>query len=283
MKTSTGVLPNLFVIGAAKCGTTSLHSYLDAHPEVSMSRPKEPAVFATANWREELRGYGEMFARPEAPVRGEASTRYTYHPVVQGIPERIASRCPEARFIYIVRDPVDRVIANWVEGYASLREHQSLARVLNDLDQPGNRYVAASRYATQLERWLEHFERERILVLDQERLRREREATLTTVLSFLGLPPRLPPAETGSELNPTGAKEAMTPAAARLWFTLQPLARRLPDGVSRRLADSPLFPTAKIGAPAIGDALRDALADELRDEASRFRELTGMAFPSWSV
>ncbi len=282
MKTSTRVLPNLFVIGAAKSGTTSLHSYLDAHPEISMSQPKEPAVFATAEWRDQLHSYGEMFSSPEATIKGESSTRYTCFPVVQGIPERVASTCPDARFVYVVREPIDRVVANWVEAYASMREHATLARALMDLDQPGNRYVAGSRYATQLEQWLEHFGRERFLVIDQVDLRRHRAPTLLEVLRFLEVSPEVP-ADTETELNATEAKETMTPSAARLWFTLSPVTRRLPPGVARYLSSSRLFPVEKVGAPALGDALRARLADELRGEASRFRDLTGMRFASWSI
>jgi Sulfotransferase domain len=281
-ETSTAVLPNLFVIGAAKSGTTSLHSYLDAHRQISMSEPKEPAVFAAANWHEALPRYSEMFADPRAPVRGESSTRYSVHPVVQGIPERIASRCPDARLVYVVRDPVERVVANWVEGYASLREHGTLARALKDLDQPGNRYVAASRYATQLREWLRFFDRDQVLVVDQARLRDEREAALLEVLGFLDVAPEVP-AGTATEHNRGEEKALMTPAAARLWFTLQPLTRRLPPRAGRALQRSPLFPVEKIGRPALDERLRRALEDELRPEAEAFRELTGIAFPSWSL
>jgi hypothetical protein len=275
-------LPNLFIIGAAKSGTTSLHRYLDAHPEISMSEPKEPRLFADATWRSQLRDYAAMFSSPDAVVRGESSTRYTQFPIAQGIPQRIVSACPDARFIYMVRDPIDRVVANWLQGYAAMREHRSLPAVLKDLDQPGNPYVAGSRYATQLEQWLRHVDRERVLVLDQDELRRDRTETLLGVLRFLEVEPQVP-AGVEAEFNPSNGKQRMTPAAARLWFSLAPLTRRLPEGARRRLAESRLFPVEKIGKPALDDALRASLTAELRGEADRFRDLTGMSFPSWSV
>jgi hypothetical protein len=277
------VLPNLFIIGAAKSGTTSLHRYLDAHPEISMSEPKEPRIFADARWQEKLPDYAAMFSSPGAPVRGESSTRYTRFPVSQGIPKRVASACPDARLIYVVRDPVDRIVANWVQRYAALIEHRSLDNVLKDLDQPANFYVSASRYATQIEQWLECFERERILVIDQGDLRRDRTRTLLEVLRFLEVEEEVPP-NLDTEFNVSNSKERMTPAAARLWFAVgAPAARRLPAPVGRYISDSRLFPVEKVGKPALSDQLRAELTAELRGEADRFRDLTEMKFASWSV
>jgi hypothetical protein len=282
MRLSEDPLPNLFIIGAAKCGTTSLHRYLDAHPEISMSEPKEPRVFADEVWRRRLGEYAGMFAAPEAPVRGESSTLYSRFPVVRGIPDRVASACPDASLIYVVRDPVERVVANWLQRYENRAEARQLAAALEDLDQPENQYVAASRYATQLEQWLRRFPRERVLVVDQADLHRSRAKTLLAVLRFLRVRPELP-SNLDAEFNVSGAKRVMTPAAARRWFGLWPLTRKLPARIRDGLSRTPLFPVERVGSPALDDDLRTALAAELRGEADRFRELTGMAFASWTV
>jgi hypothetical protein len=275
------VLPNLFVIGAAKCGTTSLHHYLDSHPDISMSSVKEPGLFSFTPWEERIAEYGPMF-RPDARIRGESSTRYTYYPNVQGIPERIASKVPDARFIYMVRDPIDRAVAHYTQQYATVMEQRTLDSAIRDLDQPGNFYVAPSRYATQLERWLEVFDRERIMVIDHLDLLRRRAETVDAVLRFLGV-------ESGvalnldSELNVGESKERMTPAGARVWFAVQPVVKRLPAGARSRLAGSRLFPLERIGRPALSDRMRELLTAELKPEADRLRALTGMAFEGWSV
>jgi hypothetical protein len=275
-------LPNLFVVGAAKSGTTSLHRYLDAHAEISMSVPKEPRVFADTRWRERLGGYAEMFSTPGATIRGESSPRYTRFPISRHIPERVASTCPHARVIYIVRDPVDRIVADWLQRYAGMLEHRPLAAVLRDYDQPGNFYVAGSRYATQLEQWLRHFERERVLVIDQMDLRSRRTETLLRALRFLGVRPTLP-SNLDTEFNVSKGTVRMTPAAARLWFTLEPATKRLPARLGERISASRLFPVESLGKPALPEETRAALARHLRGEAERLRELTGMAFASWSI
>ena len=72
------MLPNLVVIGGAKCGTTSLHHYLSLHPEIFMSHPKELDFFIEeANWNKGIRWYESKFKAPGKVIRGESSPRYT--------------------------------------------------------------------------------------------------------------------------------------------------------------------------------------------------------------
>ena len=272
-------LPNLFIIGAAKSGTTSLHAYLSDHPEISMAEPKEPQIFSAAQWEDELGTYVEMLSA-DAPIRGESSTAYTFYPFIQGIPERIAASCPDARFIYMVRDPVQRMIAHYVQGFAQMTEGRTIATVLREFDQPANQFVAASRYASQLEQWLRHFDRERFLILEQDDLRERRQATMDRVFEFLGVEAiRITHAD--YELNATADKSRMTPAAARFWFAFAPLTRRLPSRANKALES--LMPAESVGRPLLDEGLRTALEDHLRGEAERFRQMTGMAFESWSV
>jgi hypothetical protein len=75
------MLPNLVVIGGAKCGTTSLHHYLSLHPEIFMSHPKELDFFIEeANWNKGIRWYESKFKAPGKVIRGESSPRYTRYP-----------------------------------------------------------------------------------------------------------------------------------------------------------------------------------------------------------
>src|SRR4051812_3312851 len=115
-------LPNLIVIGAKKSGTTSLYVYLDAHPEISMTRDKELNFFVEErNWSRGLGWYGEQFDAG-APVRGEASPYYTALPHHRGVPERMASVIPDARLVYMVRDPIARLLSHYDMGVARGRE-----------------------------------------------------------------------------------------------------------------------------------------------------------------
>ena len=183
-ETRAGALPNLIVIGAQKCGTSVLHYYLSLHPEVSMSKPKELNFFIEErNWPRGIDWYKSQFDA-DARVRGEASPNYTAFPQHQGVPERMASVVPDAKLIYMVRDPLERIAAHWVHNYAKRREKGTLAETLMH---PNTSYVTRSKYAMQLERFLEHYPKEQVLVFQQSELRHKRMETLRQVFDFVGV------------------------------------------------------------------------------------------------
>ena len=92
-----GSLPNLIVIGGLKCGTTSLHHYLNLHPQIAMSRPKELNFFVDElNWELGPEWYASHFDR-DAEVRGETSPHYTNLPRFEGVAERMRELLGDAR------------------------------------------------------------------------------------------------------------------------------------------------------------------------------------------
>ena len=158
------MLPNFIVIGAERCGTTSLHRYLDSHPQVFMSRKKELDFFvAERNWRRGRRWYERQFPT-DAPIRGESSPAYTAYPLYAGVPARLAALVPAAKLLYIVRDPVERAISALHLARALGHDHRPEAEALSDLE--ASPYVARSRYAAQLEQYIAQFPDEAIAVVD---------------------------------------------------------------------------------------------------------------------
>ena len=146
------MLPNLIIIGAQKSGTTSLHDYLGRHPEIGMSRLKELKFFISeGNWRKGKAWYESQF-RSDRPIRGEASPQYTYFPEYAGVPERMHSTVPEAKLIYLLRHPLDRIIAQYVHYVDAGTEERTLPEALRELE--GNPYVQRSLYGMQLEQYL---------------------------------------------------------------------------------------------------------------------------------
>jgi hypothetical protein len=272
------VLPNLIVIGAGKCGTTSLHRYLDAHPEIEMSRMKEPSFFvAERNWGRGRSWYEAQWRDARAAVHGEASPQYTKHPVHEGVPERMHALVPDAKLIYLVRDPVERIVSYYVDRRARGREDRSLAEALER--SPDDGYVAASRYAMQLERYLRLFPQERVLVLELSRAR------LGEVFRFLGVDESFETSLFDRVHNASAAKRRVVRGPR--WVPRDPLPApegRLPWALRERVRRLALRPfTAAVERPAIDDALRARLEDVLAPDARRLRELTGQAFPGWSV
>jgi hypothetical protein len=277
---SPGALPTLIVIGAQKCGTSGLHYYLGLHPEVSVSQPKELNFFiAERNWPRGVEWYREQFDAA-APVRVETSPNYTAYPQHEGVPERMAQVVPDARLIYLVRDPIERIAAHWVHNYSKGR-HQGQLR--ETITKPKASYIARSLYAAQLERFLAVYPRERILVLEQDDLRSRRAETLREVFAFAGADPAFTDRRFASERHKTERKTRLTPLGARIE---ERLATSRPGALTTRV-----WPVARgywplglrIERPRIREALPDEVLERLREDAERLRELTGRDFAHWSL
>jgi hypothetical protein len=246
------VLPNLLVIGAAKCGTTSLHAYLDAHPDIAMSAPKELNFFvAELNGGRGLDWYERQFDA-SAPVRGESSPAYTNYPFYAGVPERIRAALPDLRLVYLVRDPIERIVSH----YRLIEPDPRLGSLAEALADPvhGPRMLTVSRYWSQLEQFLRFFSAEQILVVDADELRDRRRETLARVYRFGGADPAFHSADLDRLHN-----VSRSPSRVRT------LLRRSGE------------------APALTPELRERLENELRPDVERLRARTGQRFAGWSI
>ena len=229
--------------------------------------------------------YEELFAANE-PLRGDCSPSYSQDPLRAGVPGRIAELIPEARHIYLVRDPIERIRAHYVHDVSSVGEERPLPELLADLDDPMNPYVVGSSYATQLERYREHFPAERILVVDSAELHENRGRALSEIFGFLGVDPDFSDPGFNEELNVGSTKreyasfyaQARDSGLGRAWRRLMPERMRRPVSGAVRRASAP-----PVERPQIRGALRDAVALKLKPEAERLREMTGKKFESWSV
>jgi hypothetical protein len=277
---AAGALPNLIIIGAQKCGTSVLHYYLGLHPEVSMSRPKELNFFIEErNWARGVEWYRGHFD-PHATVRGEASPNYTAYPQHDGVPRRMAQVVPDAKLIYMVRDPLERIAAHWVHNYAKRREKGTLAETLTH---PHTSYVDRSLYAMQLERFLAHYPPERVLVFQQSELRHQRMETLRRVFEFVGVDPDFAHPRFEQERHQTSRKTRATRLAVRLErMGRSRRARMLPANFWLVLDDRlPLRRTIK--RPDVRASLPPETLEMLRADGERLRELTGRDFHTWKL
>jgi sulfotransferase family protein len=281
-------LPDFLVIGAMKAGTTSLYHYLAAHPEIFMASVKELDFFvAGANWRRGLSWYARQFdTAGDATVAGEASTAYTKDPIVPGVPGRIAAVLPSCRFVYVVRDPIDRIRSHYEHRVAIGTERAPIERAV--LDDPV--YVTCSRYADQIERYLEEFDRDRLFLLTAERLRADRAAALREVFTFLGVDPDVVPATIDTEYYRTTGRARFPPIVGALRHALKehvPAAKRakeLVDSTLPRLVRSRGSGRAPANARVvIPDETRVALTARLQDDLDRLDRYLPGAAAAWSV
>jgi hypothetical protein len=159
--------PEAFIIGAQRAGTTSLAAILDQHPDIVVSFPKEPDFFSV-NWEQGLDWYRSCFRRLDATLV-DASVNYTMGRLVaasddppDAIPRRIHEVSPQARFVYLVRDPAERChSAYWHEVRAD-REKSTLREAVEQ----SRYYVTSSYYHRQIKPFLNHFPRDRFLIVN---------------------------------------------------------------------------------------------------------------------
>jgi hypothetical protein len=279
-----GLLPNLLIVGAAKSGTTSLHSYLDEHPAIAMSEKKELQLFSGDDWEQRLDWYRSHFLI-RAPVRGESSPSYSMDPVLPHVPERAKKVIPGARIVYMVRDPVERLLAHYVEFVAILREKRTFEEAMADFDSPSNVYVMTSRYAHQLERWREHFPDSRILVIEQRELLKDRRKTLGEVFRFLGVDdsfwaPEFEALHNTRERKMLVNKRGLWLYRRGLYDPLLRVAAGLPEAAGRRVLS---VIGEEIHRPVPDAGLRAELEACLREDAARLRSYTRKAYDHWSV
>ena len=275
---SGGVLPNAFIVGAQKSGTTALAAHMGEHPDVFVCNPKEPHFFSR-NYHLGQEWYERLFAPGESkPVRLEGSTTYTMYPMGGDCAGRIAAAVPDARIIYILRDPVDRIRSAYHHALSTGAEGRELSRaVLFDA-----RYVYTSSYARQLERYLEVFERDQILCLRFEDFNADPAGVIDTTLQFLGLDPGWRPRDLGRRLNESRDR----PRAPRSWWRrTRKAAQGLPtpwvDRQLQRLNPSSSMLSRPIRDEEIGmpDLVREVLTRLLEDDLTRLRDLLG---PEWA-
>ena len=211
VESKTGALPDFIILGAQKCGTTSLFHLLNRHPHVERAALKESRYF-DKHFDEGSEWYRLHFPPPRwkdgrRSITGEASTKYLLHPRV---PERIAKVVPQARLIVLLRNPVDRAYSQYQHWVRNARESQrfeeaveaEMERLLGEEDgtsehelrasveHPGvghSNYLKRGIYVDQLLPWSKFFSDEQMLVLKSEDFFERPRDILKLVLNFLGL------------------------------------------------------------------------------------------------
>ena len=250
---SARILPSFIIVGAQKCGTTSLHRYLSTHPAVVPPLHKEvhyfdanypdldwyrahfPAVWQVA-LRKHLKGQGT--------VTGEASPYYIFYPHA---PARIRQTLPDVKLIILLRNPVDRAYSHYHHQVQRKRETLSFEeaiaaeaeRMAGEIEKIYAdesymsfahvclSYLARGIYVDQIERWLEFFPREQMLIVDSSNLIHHTQATYDRVLSFLELSPHQ--LQTTRRMNKGTYEKMNAQTRARLVEYFRPHNQRLYD------------------------------------------------------
>ena len=283
--------PNLFIVGAARSGTTSLHRHLAGHPEVHMSEPKEPHFFSDAGT--DPRGlvlrvtdpvaYRRLFAGANGKtIVGESSTSYAWDP---NAPRRIHRKSPDAKIILIARNPIERAFSHYLMGVREGLESGSFSEALARDERRTEKgwgvsrlYVELGMYCDAVIRFRETFGEDRVRVLVFEEMARDTEQTLREVCEFLGIDPGGVSAE-GLDTAHNAYGAPRNRAFARLlgssrWVGIR---RRLPSRVRKFFRYRLLLRTG--GKPSPDPAARKLLRDKYLPEVRRLEEVLGRSMP----
>lgn len=277
-------LPNFLVVGAMKAGTTSLHHYLQDHPDIHLpdryenAGTKEFNFFTEAhNWNRGLAWYAAHFEDAGSAVAiGEVSPNYAKHPEHPGVPKRIHSVMPDARLVYLVRQPIERTVSHYLHAVGKGREGRSIDLAL--AEEPA--YVDQSCYWMQIEQYLRWFPSERVLVVLTEDLRDHRSRTLRRILDFLEVDSGWEAPRINHLAHRTADKRA--PRALARNGTAQAVLARMPDPLQRAALRATTKPLSSVPTE-ISPAMRRSLEARLRPDVARLSEFAGRDLDLWGL
>ena len=177
-------LPDFIIVGAMKSATSTLQEQLAGQPGIFMSSPKEPNFFSDAEqYAKGMSWYSSLFAKaPEGSCLGEASTHYTKLPTYPEVVQRLKEHLPDARFIYVMRHPLDRLVSHYIHEWSTGVYRCSLEEAINKYPD----LIAYGNYAMQLEPYFKTFGHAAVLPVFFDRLLSEPQAELERICRFIG-------------------------------------------------------------------------------------------------
>ena len=189
--------PNLFIPGAAKSGTTTLHNLLNQHPEICMSSVKEPGYWKNEKFKDfkniEKENYLNLFMKSKHKIFGESTTAYMYYDTF--INNINSNYKVSPKFIFILRNPIDRFNSHfwWIKGLGL--EKSNFQEALSDQNNEFKAYnyyypkyyFQFGLYAKWLKRFYNCFDRSNIKIIIFEDLINNQLKTANSCFEFLGL------------------------------------------------------------------------------------------------
>jgi len=200
MNMNMNIIPNLFIVGAPKAATTSIHSYISQHPDIFMTELKEPNYFSsirkkgesTVNIRNDEE-YIDLFSHSDSfKIRGESSTTYLYFKDVE---KKIFTFNKHSKIIIILRDPVERALSHYLMDRDIIgQEEKSVEEALFDEGYTSangfhglsvNPYIWPSIYTKHIEKFINQFGKENVEIIIYEELMKNWQDGLKSIFVFL--------------------------------------------------------------------------------------------------
>ncbi len=204
-------------------------------------------------------------------VHGESSPNYSKCHLFPGVPERMAACMPDATLVYIMRDPIDRIISHYLHSIHHARERRPLAEALSDLED--NNFVETSRYFKQLQSFLEYYDHNQILLFTLDELQTDPGGVCRTTFKKVDVDPHFYHSGFQKHCHQTSNTYPRTDLAAKL--SLCPGVRAMRPALP--------FMLKKTDKPQIDGELRGQLVDVLKPDIDSLRKYWGRDLSHWSV
>lgn len=273
---------DFLIVGAPRCGTTSLFHHLRRHPEVFIPAAKELPFFTDEEWL--ARGWqaflDEFFVTARAEQKWGKLTPHYWDPRVAS---RVRSLMPDVRLLALLRNPVDRTVSHYRFLVRRGVEPSPLPDAAFDpRSRKHGHYLPPGEYGRILEGYLEHFPRHQLLVLFTDDLERRPRHLLASVQRFLGLEEPFPDPRADRRYNVGGTATRLpwlvpflrrTPAR-RIW-------RSLPARARRAVGHWYFFELAprREPPPSLPDGVRRRLVEHFRPDVARLERILGRPVP----
>ncbi len=267
------------IIGAMKSGTSSLFWYLSEHPQIAPCSDKEPHFFRDLNGTGALRDYETLWDwNPERHRWAlEASTSYAKRPARPDVAERLAQLDRTFKFVYVMRDPVDRIESHRAHNLLSGRWRE--CRHIEDTPH----VYETTRYASQLDEYAEWFSDDDILLVKFEEMIEAPRETVDRVFELLGLETDVEIEGLGENRNPTSSQfrdRLASQVLKGLGVVDESAINELPGpvrSVYRRLLQD------EIPSPELTDEERDWVEFSLAGDIARLEDEYGFDTSGWSI
>lgn len=282
-----GRFPDFLIIGAMKCGTTSLHDYLGKHPDIYTSEPKEIHFFMDEKFNNNSLDWYKSLFISEKKITGTSPQNYTkcHRPKLKNVPERIYKYMPNIKLIYIIRDPIKRIISHYKEaqsgGYAP---KEGLNKFLQNFE--NNHYVQTSMYYYQISQYLKFFKKEQILIIKSEDLLENRIDTLNEVFRFLSVKEIFDGSIFEYKKNIGHSKKMKNNIGNLLFnsnktkFIRNLLPRKLKNQLKRSSVVEKISYTS-VKTEQIDTELKQRIKNYLKPDLIKLEQLTGKSFQDW--
>jgi hypothetical protein len=265
-------LPDFLIIGAMKCATSTLHDQLAMQPGIFMSTPKEPFFFSNDEvWKKGIAWYQSLFDQAhDGDLCGESSTHYTKLPTYPKTIERMREHIPHAKLIYVIRHPIDRLVSHYIHDWTENKIHVPIDDAIHSYPD----LIDYSRYAMQIQPFLDTYGLEKVLLVFFERLITSPQQEFERICEFLGFEGK---PQWNLEHATNVSEKRMRNSAIRDAIVWNPIVTKLRRAfVPKSIRESIKSKWQMKGRPRISDANQDWLAGIFDEDLAALSKRVGL-------